>query len=83
MGIIKLTKFFNEYINSLPKTHPQIISEICYIDYTANLVITTSNVSKKYSKYPYLSQFSSQSSFTSNISLILSSGVFSSNKYKF
>jgi hypothetical protein len=50
MGIIKLTKFFNEYVNSLPKTHTQIISEICYIDYTANLVITTSNISKKYSK---------------------------------
>ena len=50
MGIIKLTKFFNEYINSLPKTHNQIISEICYIDYTANLVITTSNISRRYSK---------------------------------
>jgi len=53
MGIIKLTKFFNEYIeylNSIPKSHTQIISEICYIDYTANLVITTSNISKKYLK---------------------------------
>lgn len=54
MGIIKLTKFFNEYIDSLPKTHNQIISEICYIDYTANLVITTTNISKRYSKYPSL-----------------------------
>jgi hypothetical protein len=51
MGIIKLTKFFNEYVNSLPKLHNQIISEICYIDYTANLVITTSNISKKYLKH--------------------------------
>ena len=56
MGIIKLTKFFNEYINSLPKIHNQIVSEICYIDYTANLVITTSNISKKYLKYPYLTK---------------------------
>ena len=55
MGIIKLTKFFDEYIKSLPKTHQQIVSEICYIDYTANLVITTANISKKYLKYPYSS----------------------------
>ena len=51
MGIIKLTKFFNEYIaylNNNPKPHTQINSEICYIDYTANLVITTTNISKKY-----------------------------------
>ena len=48
MGIIKLTKYFNEYINSLPKSHENINSEICYIDYTSNLVITTSNIMKKY-----------------------------------
>ena len=46
MGIIKLTKYFDEYIKSMPKSQNQIISEVCYINCTPNLMITTPNVSK-------------------------------------
>ena len=47
MGIIKLNKYLNEYILNT-NLKEQINSEICYIDYTANLVITTSMIMKKY-----------------------------------
>ena len=62
MGIIKLTKFFNDYIAQLPKTHSPIVSEICYIDYTANLVIVTSSISKKYaySQHPDIHEICNQ-----------------------
>ena len=40
-------KYLNEYILNT-NLKEQINSEICYIDYTANLVITTSMIMKKY-----------------------------------
>lgn len=47
MGINSLRKLLNEYIST--RSHKPIKSDICYIDFTYKIVLSTTNIIKKYS----------------------------------